>query len=231
MPKALLPVGQVPAIEHCLREIGSAGFTRAVVLTSSEVSMAVGRHLASAMASAAAPWPGLAVSVAQIGWTLGMRAVFDFARLQVSDQPFAVILPDEILPGPPKTLRALVDASARYEASAVAVRHDGLPPVFRLKEVAARGSAGSEFPATRQPLMLGRYVFRPAAHRAIDALAARTTGELSLAEIVGELTATSPVVGVCSAGPYWDIGTLPGYLRAAAAFADADQVSVADLCG
>jgi UTP--glucose-1-phosphate uridylyltransferase len=229
VPKALLPVGAVPAIEHALAELQLAGIERAVVLTSSPVSEPVRRHLApGGTAEAGRPpprWAGLRVDVVDIPWVPGLGEVFAYARGLVGAQPFVLALPDEILPGEPRLLRALLRAGDRFTASAAAVL-DGaagpLPGVFRFGAVRQPEGGAAGGPAAG-PTMIGRFVLRPDVFAVLDALRGTGgSGGHALPDIIGRLAATSTVVGVRCTTPYWDIGTLPGYLRAAAAFSVAE---------
>lgn len=73
--------------------------------------------------------------------------------------------------------------------------------------------------------MIGRFVFRPDVHEVVEELDA---AEVSIADVVGGLAARGTLVAVSYRGAYHDIGSMPGYLRACAAYAAADLTRTRD---
>jgi UTP--glucose-1-phosphate uridylyltransferase len=220
VPKALLPVGRLPMIDHALREAAEAGFARAKVLVSSDVSNAVGRHCASA---GTGDRRDLAVEVVDVPWRLGLGYGLWAARDLVGDEQVGVLLPDEIVTEPGQLWRRMWAAADRFHASSVGVwsPQGGGSELFRVGSLAEVPSEGLTAGGGTARAMIGRYVVTPAAFGTLGELVtgAAPDDEVSLTQVLQAHAARDVVVGVRHEGSYWDAGSIEGYVSAFTAFA------------
>lgn len=107
VPKELLPVGRRPAIQWVIDEAEDAGIERFVIVSSRE-KPAIERYLCGPFAT------DRRVDVVYQASPAGLGDAVRVARARVGDEPFAVLLPDELLLG---GARLLVAALRAYETT------------------------------------------------------------------------------------------------------------------
>jgi len=246
VPKELLPIGDTPAIQLIIDEAIGAGIEH-VVVVSSRSKPAIERYferddeLIAAMRDKGKD--DVAERLARIGrdWRVtityqdnprGLGHAVGCARAAVGDEPFAVLLPDELM-GDSSLLAQMNGVCARSGGSVVGVKQvprdevsaygvldpsgpiddDGVIPVRDLVEKPAVDVAPSEY------ILIGRYVLTPDVFDEIDQLAPGSGGELQLTDALRAQAARSPFHGVLSRIERYDTGNPVGFLEAALAFA------------
>lgn len=105
VPKELLPVGRRPAIEWVLDEARDAGIERIVVVSSRD-KPAIREHLEGHSDRF------VAIDVVFQDSAHGLGDAVRVGAKAVGDEPFAVLLPDEILLGKGRLLTEMIDASS-----------------------------------------------------------------------------------------------------------------------
>ena len=246
VPKELLPIGDTPAIQLIIDEAIGAGIEHVVVI-SSRSKPAIERYferddeLIATMRDKGKD--DVAERLARIGrdWRVtityqdnprGLGHAVGCARAAVGDEPFAVLLPDELM-GDSSLLAQMNAVCASSGGSVVAVkqvpRHEvsaygvldpsgpiddhGVIPVRDLVEKPAIDQAPSEY------ILIGRYVLTPDVFDEIDRLVPGAGGELQLTDALRAQAARSPFHGVLSRIERYDTGNPVGFLEAALAFA------------
>ncbi len=157
---------------------------------------------------------------------LGLGHAVSVARDHVGDEPFAVLLGDDIMVDDSALLRSMIDVHNRYGRSVLALKE------VRREEISRYGSADPEpvedglvqvrsiveKPAPEDaPSMLaamGRYVFTPEIFEALDRIEPGTGGELQLTDAIGLLLETQTVYGRTFEEGRYDIGQKLDFLRA-----------------
>jgi UTP--glucose-1-phosphate uridylyltransferase len=158
---------------------------------------------------------------------LGLGHAVSVAREHVGDQPFAVLLGDDIMVDDSRLLRSMLDVLERYGRSVIALQDvprerissygcaeagsaqgDGLVDVRSIVEKPDPADAPSTL------AVMGRYVFTPEIFDALDRIEPGRGGELQLTDAIGLLLETQTVYGrVFDTGRY-DIGQKLDFLYA-----------------
>ncbi|MGI8775707.1 MAG: UTP--glucose-1-phosphate uridylyltransferase [Actinomycetota bacterium] len=161
---------------------------------------------------------------------LGLGHAVLMAREHVGDEPFVVLLPDEIVPEPrdaePALLPEMIAAHADRGAPVVAVREVELEEVPSYGIVDPGEQEGAFAPIktfVEKPSMeeapsrlasVGRYVLNPSVFDALEATAPGAGNEIQLTDGIQSLTATEGAWAYIYDGPIFDVGKKADYLRA-----------------
>ncbi|MBQ1351614.1 MAG: UTP--glucose-1-phosphate uridylyltransferase GalU [Oscillospiraceae bacterium] len=156
------------------------------------------------------------------------------ARGFVGNEPFAVLLGDDIMQAETPVLRQLIDAAERYEASALGVQKVSDQALSRyssvkvepLEEKVFRATDMIEKPGPGQAFsnyaILGRYVLTPDVFDIIENLKPGYGGEIQLTDALQQLCLRSPMVAVDFEGRRYDTGNPIGFLEATLEFSARD---------
>jgi UTP--glucose-1-phosphate uridylyltransferase len=171
---------------------------------------------------------------------LGLGHAVWCARHIVGDEPFAVLLPDELMLGQPGCLAQMVEAYERVGGNIVAAlevpdnethKYGVIDPGEsdgRLTEI--RGMVEKPAPGTAPSnLMLpGRYILQPEVMRALDAQETGAGGEIQLTDAMAKVIGTEPFHAYRFDGERYDCGSAAGFVIANVAVAlQRDDVSPA----
>jgi UTP--glucose-1-phosphate uridylyltransferase len=152
------------------------------------------------------------------------------ARGFVGDEPFAVLLGDDIMYAQKPVLRQLIDAAEQYEAAALGVQRVSDEALSRYSSVKVEPLEDRIFRATdmvEKPkpgqafsnyAILGRYVLTPDIFDIIDSLTPGYGGEIQLTDALQQLCRKSPMVAVDFEGRRYDTGNPVGFLEATLEF-------------
>jgi UTP--glucose-1-phosphate uridylyltransferase len=240
VPKELLPILDVPALQFVIDEAVAAGIDH-IVLVSNRAKPAIeayvqprpdvvakvrssGREdLADRLARIG---EDVRISIAYQDEPRGLGHAVGCARDAVGDEPFAVLLPDELMASP-----SLLDSMARLlettGGGVVALKQvpredvsrygvvtpsgplvDGVVPISDVVEKPAVEDAPSEY------IIIGRYVLTPDVFGHIANLKPGAIGELQLTDALRVQAAAGPFHGVLSDVGRHDTGTPLGWLTA-----------------
>jgi UTP--glucose-1-phosphate uridylyltransferase len=162
---------------------------------------------------------------------LGLGHAVAVTRKAVGDEPFAVMLPDDVIVGQPPPMRRLLKVAQEQNASAIAVEkvplhqisaygiirssqiEDDLYQVSDLVEKPAAEKAPSDL------AIIGRYVFTPRVFDALETISPGAGGELQLTDGLASLLKEQRVFAVRLRGSRFDAGTPIGLLKASIALA------------
>lgn len=241
VPKELLPIVDVPALQMVMDEAVAAGVDH-IVIVSNVAKPAVAAYTtpdagvvervrASGRADLAdrlaAIGTDVKVSIVYQDAPRGLGHAVGCARTVVGDEPFAVMLPDEIM-GDATHLSHLIALTSNREVGSV-----GLMRVPR-ENVSAYGvitpSADSpvdgpfsivdvvEKPkvedAPSDLIIIGRYVLTPDVFDALERITPHANGELQLTDALRLQTLVSPLTGAINTSARYDTGTPFGWLTA-----------------
>lgn len=221
VPKELLPIGSVPALQLILDEAAGAGIEH-VVIVSSRAKPAIEEYVADLPEPA-----GLRISITYQDDPRGLGHAVGCARELVGDEPFAVLLPDEIMGGP-SLLDEMCRVCERTGGSVVGVKqvpidevssYGVVDPVGAVDEagVVAVRDVREKPPADEAPsdlIIIGRYVLTPDIFDHIAALRPGAGGELQLTDALRAQAAVGPFHAVVSRVRRFDTGTPYGWLTA-----------------
>ena len=154
------------------------------------------------------------------------------AKSFVGDEPFAVLLGDDIMLGEKPVLKQLVEASEANSCSSVAihevpdeliVKYSSVLLEEKLSDRVYRIADRNEKPTLKEKFsnyaILGRYVLTPAIFDILEKTAPGRNNEIQLTDGMKELVRYEPMCGVDFEGRRYDTGNLKGYLEAIIDFA------------
>ncbi|MBA2626033.1 MAG: UTP--glucose-1-phosphate uridylyltransferase GalU [Acidimicrobiia bacterium] len=243
VPKEMLPLIDIPAMQYVVEEASLAGLDDVLVVTgrskraiedhfdrAPELELELERDGKTELLAAVREPTGLAtMHYVRQGEALGLGHAVGKARPHVGDEPFAVLLGDDVMVDDAALLRGMVAAARAREASVVALR--AVPP----EEISAYGCADAggaapgedslvpiraivEKPAAEDApsnlAVMGRYVFSPRIFDALERTAPGKGGEIQLTDAIALLLAEEPVHGYVFTEGRYDIGKKVDYLRA-----------------
>jgi len=157
---------------------------------------------------------------------LGLGHAVWCARHMVGDEPFAVLLPDELMFGQPGCLAQMVEAYERVGGNLVAALEvpdsethkygvvdpgatDGrLTEIRGLVEKPPQGTAPSNL------MLPGRYILQPEVMRALDAKEKGAGGEIQLTDAMAKLIGKQPFHAYRFEGQRYDCGSAAGFVIA-----------------
>jgi UTP--glucose-1-phosphate uridylyltransferase len=174
------------------------------------------------------------VSYVRQGEPLGLGHAVLVTQALVGDEPFAVILGDDVIDANPPAIKQLVDVFERVQGPVLAVERvprdqisnygviavepntrlgDGIYQVRDLVEKPAMEDAPSDL------AIIGRYILTPDIFPALAATKSDRTGEIQLTNGLRELLKSRPIYACEVKGVRHDTGNKMGYLKAVVYFA------------
>jgi UTP--glucose-1-phosphate uridylyltransferase len=242
MPKEMLPVLDKPLIQYAVEEAAAAGIEQMIFVTGRnkraiedhfdrapelEAQLAAaGKHDLLAQLMSATP-RGVSFIYVRQPEPLGLGHAVLCAQPVVGDEPFAVILADDLIDATPGVTAQLVQSYARHGASVLAVEDVPLADTSKYGIVAAQpmGSDGEErvtaivekprpdeAPSTLA--VVGRYVLRPEIFDELAQTERGRGGEIQLTDAIARRVARGEVIARRFAGTRYDCGSKAGWLEA-----------------
>jgi UTP--glucose-1-phosphate uridylyltransferase len=239
IPKEMITLVDRPLIQYAIDEAREAGIEQLIFVTGRgkvalEDHFDIGFELETTMKGRGKSLdpladtrvkPGNLVSVRQQE-PLGLGHAVWCARHIVGDEPFAVLLPDEVMLGTPNCLAQMVEAYHQVGGNVVAAlevppeethrygvinpgaRNGRLTEIRGLVEKPAQGSAPSNL------MLPGRYILQPEVMQALDAHEKGAGGEIQLTDAMAKLIGTQPFHGFTFHGERHDCGEKVGFVIA-----------------
>jgi len=157
----------------------------------------------------------------------GLGHALTCARVLLGDEPFLVIIPDELVDAPMPAAAQVLDTFTRWGQLAIATLAPGegecgqaavdcvriAPRVARVTRVHGPSEAG----AGAAPVA-GRFVLTPAVFDYLATTPPRDSGEVELADALAAMLAVHPIVARELEGERFDCGSRLGYLAATVHF-------------
>jgi len=239
IPKEMITIVDRPLIQYAVDEAREAGIEQLIFVTGRGKSSLVdyfdhafeleatlkGKNKSLDVLECSNARFGEVVSVRQ-QQPLGLGHAVWCARHVVGDEPFAVLLPDELMIGQPNCLAQMVAAYDKVGGNMVAAlevpdsethKYGVIDPGAsdgRLTEI--RGMVEKPAPGTAPSnLMLpGRYILQPEVMRALDAQEKGAGGEIQLTDAIAKLVGKQPLNAYRFDGERYDCGSAAGFVIA-----------------
>jgi UTP--glucose-1-phosphate uridylyltransferase len=246
MPKEMLPVVDKPLIQYAVEEARAAGIEQFCFVTGRGKTMLVDqfdlayeleRTLTERnkvkeleMMKAQALQPGAIVSTRQ-QVPLGLGHAIWCARAFVGEDPFAILLPDDLMMCEVSCTRQLVEAYEATGGNVVAVEEVPRDHVSRYGVIAPGEAKGKlvevkglveKPPVEKAPsnlTVIGRYVLTPEVIGHLSKMEKGAGGEIQLTDGMAKLIGSQPFHGLRYEGKRFDCGDKAGWLEAQVAFA------------
>jgi UTP--glucose-1-phosphate uridylyltransferase len=239
-PKEMLPIVDKPAIQFVVEEAVRTGIRDILIITgrgkrtledhfdrSFELEHSLREGGKQALLEEVQAIADMAdIHYVRQGEPLGLGHAVSVARQHVGDQPFVVMLGDDIMTEESQVLPRMLDVFERYGRSVVALKkvpveqissygcadpeavEDGLVRILDIVEKPPPEEAPSDL------AVMGRYVFTPEIFDALDRLEPGRGGELQLTDAIGILLKEQTVYGYVFEHGRYDVGDKLDYLRA-----------------
>ncbi|MCH2076733.1 MAG: UTP--glucose-1-phosphate uridylyltransferase GalU [Rhodobacteraceae bacterium] len=162
---------------------------------------------------------------------LGLGHAVWCARRLIGDEPFAVILPDDVISGEVSCLKQMVDAYEETGGNIVAAMEvpqskvssygvldvkDDMGHIVSTKGMVEKPDAAD---APSNLAVIGRYILNPSVMNHLNQMKQGAGGEIQLTDAIAhELTEGRDVYGLRFRGQRFDCGSKAGFLQATVAF-------------
>jgi UTP--glucose-1-phosphate uridylyltransferase len=242
-PKEMLPVVDKPLIQYAVEEAAAAGITDMIFITGRnkraiedhfdkayelETELLLRNKASLLEAVQAATPPGINCIYIRQTEALGLGHAVLCAAPVVNDEPFAVLLADDLIDAQVPVIKQMVDVASRENASTIGVMEvlpadignygivEAVPEpagkrigrISRIVEKPAPGSVASTL------AVVGRYVLSPRIFDHLRAVPPGAGGEIQLTDGIARLLAEERVLAYTFEGRRYDCGTKLGYLEA-----------------
>ena len=240
-PKEMLPVVDKPLIQYAVEEAYAAGVREMIFVTGRhkrpiedhfdmtfELEVALeqaGKQELLSVVRRVKPDDMECIFV-RPAQALGLgHAVLCGQRL-VGNEPFAVLLADDLMVGDPPVLKQMVDCYAEWRASILAVQEvpaehtrrygivDGTPVSDRLIDVTRIVEKPAPENAPSRLGVAGRYILTPGVFHEIATQARGVGGEIQLTDGIASLLRREKVFAYRYEGKRYDCGSKEGFLQA-----------------
>lgn len=162
---------------------------------------------------------------------LGLGHAVWCARRLINNEPFAVLLTDDVIQGEPPCLQQMIEAHAETGGSMVATMEvapertssygvldveEDMGAIVRAKGLVEKPEAGT---APSNLAVIGRYILAPTVMENLNKLRQGAGGEIQLTDAISdEIAAGRNVFGLRFRGQRYDCGSKAGFLQATVAF-------------
>jgi UTP--glucose-1-phosphate uridylyltransferase len=246
MPKEMLPVVDKPLIQYAVEEARAAGIEQFIFVTG-RGKTAIEDHfdrsaeLRSTLLARGKEdlWHSIEVitlDAGRITYTrqpepLGLGHAVWCARSMVGDEPFAVLLADDLILGEDPCLKQMVEAYREIGGVMTAVMDVPHEQVSRYGILDVKRDDGrlidvkglvEKPPAARAPsrvAVIGRYILHPGVFDHLDRQQRGAGGEIQVTDAIAQQIGRMPVHGFRFNGRRFDCGDKVGFLEANLAFA------------
>jgi UTP--glucose-1-phosphate uridylyltransferase len=245
--KEMLPIVDRPLIQYAVDEAAAAGIEEIIFVTHRskrsienhvhrsvelEAELALqGKHASLKMLRQLMPH-GVRFSFVRQEEPRGLGHAIQCARHLVGNEPFAVLLPDDLIDGQPPVLAQMISQYEQVASSLVAVRGVSREETRRYGIVDAHGEDNgsrsmkirgvvekpSPEAAPSTMAIVGRYILSPAIFDCLESLDPGIGGEIQLTDGISRLLKLEQVMTYRYQGQHYDCGSKVGFLEATVAF-------------
>ena len=244
IPKEMVTIVDRPLIQYAIDEAREAGIEQFIFVTSRGKSLIEdhfdhsfeleetmerrGKSLDALVDTRFAPGD---IAIVRQQEPLGLGHAVWCARRLVGDEPFAVLLPDDLMIGQPGCLKQMIEAYAQVGGNLICaeeVPHDRTNKYGIITPGAADGTLTEVRGLVEKPApdeapsnlaVIGRYILQPAIMDILAQQEEGAGGEIQLTDAMKHLIGRQPFHGVTFAGTRYDCGDKHGFVSATIAVA------------
>lgn len=244
MPKEMLPIVDKPTIQYIVEEAIASGIEDIIIVTGKD-KRAIEDHFDSAPLLESQLHEkqkfDLLEEVQRSGKVeihyirqkapLGLGHAVWTARKFIGDEPFAVLLGDDIVQSETPCLKQLIDNYEETASSVIGVmevpesethRYGIIDPSeqqgsrYKVRKFVEKPKQGS---APSNMAIIGRYVFTPEIFKFLDEMEVGAGGEIQLTDAIEKLNAEQSVYACAFEGNRYDVGEKLGFVETTLEFA------------
>ena len=238
-PKEMLPIVDKPMIQYAIEEASACGIEEFIIITG-KYKRAIEDHFDSAFeleeSLKKAGKKRLLEEISRLNHlnfayirqkaTLGLGHAIYCAKPFVKDEPFAVLLSDDIIDPDNSLLKDMIDLYKKLESPIIALQQvpmeevnkygviDGVKEtenLYRLKDLIEKPKT-TEAPSDLA--IIGRYILTPDIFDMLENVGFGKGGEIQLTDALHRLLKKRPMYGYLFKGTRYDAGDKVGYLKA-----------------
>lgn len=256
-PKEMLPIVDKPAIQFVVEEVLTAGISDILIITGRgkraiedhfDRAFELEYYLEKAGKKQLLIDVGTIASMGRIhfirqGTPAGLGHAVLQARDHVADEPFVVLLGDDILAGNPDCILEMMNIYENKKSSIIAVEKVLKEKASEYGIVKGELEKGNLFKISemleKPPIVppdyiyedkyvlaiMGRYALTPEIFANLDTITPDTHGELQLTDALKDLLNSQSIYAYLYEGLRWDIGNKLGFLKATVDYA----LSISDI--
>jgi UTP--glucose-1-phosphate uridylyltransferase len=244
-PKEMLPLVDKPIIQYGVEEAVQSGVANIILVTGRgknaiedhfDVSVELETFLEARgkkelLAEIRKISNLINFSYVRQGEPLGLGHAVLVTKALVGDEPFAVILGDDVIDAKPPALRQMIDVFQDVQGPVLAIERvpkedvssygildaeEIRPGVYRIRDMVEKPPKAE---APSDLAIIGRYILTPDIFPALEATVSDRTGEIQLTNGLRQLLKQRPIYGCRVDGVRHDTGNKLGFLKAVVYFA------------
>lgn len=239
IPKEMLPLLDEPLIQYSVDEISRSGIKQIIIVTAKD-KQPIKDYFSSnhelerfleqkgktkLLKKIQKPQGSVAISYVEQKERLGLGHAVLMAKDMVGDEPFAVLLPDDIISAGVPAVKQMLAVFSEYGKSVIAIesvaRQDvvlyGVIEPQEIKTNLYRVKSLVEKPPVDQAPsdlgIVGRYILTPEVFKAIEKTEPDKNGEIQLTNALKLLLKEQDIYAYRFKGERFDTGTPLGYLK------------------
>jgi UTP--glucose-1-phosphate uridylyltransferase len=244
-PKEMLPIVDKPLVQYAVEEVAASGIPMVVFVTGRgkqaienhfDVSVELEQELAGRGKEALRRQLRSISGMLRFAYVRqqtpkGLGDAILTARNLVEDEPFAVLLSDDVIVNEVPCMKQMLEVYERFGSSVVAIQRvprksvssygiihghlvpdrDGGGRVYRIEDMVEKPSPSK---APSNLAVIGRYILTPSIWKALASTVPGAGGEIQLTDGLRQLLAKEPVYGYLFEGKRYDAGDKLGFLQA-----------------
>jgi UTP--glucose-1-phosphate uridylyltransferase len=243
-PKEMMPIVDKPLIQYAVEEAVAAGITDMVFITGRnkraiedhfdkayelEAELAMrGKEESLRLVREVTPAHINCIYIRQID-PLGLGHAVLCAKPVVQDEPFVVILADDLIDGNPPITKQMVEVFGQYQCSILGVQNvprdqtrqygivSSVPLADNLEQVNGIVEKPKPEDAPTTLAVVGRYILTPGIFHHLEKVQAGAGGEIQLTDGIASLMREERMLAYRFNGTRYDCGSKLGYLEATVA--------------
>jgi UTP--glucose-1-phosphate uridylyltransferase len=240
-PKEMLPIVDKPLIQYAVEEAAAAGITEMIFITGRnkrtiedhfdkayelEAELAAHGKMKLLQEIQSLLPDNLHYSYVRQSEMLGLGHAVLCAKPLIGNEPFAVVLADDLIDAEVPVLRQMIDIFEQHESSVIGVQNVPLDQtsqygIVKPQSMGVRMHRIGDIVEKPQPEnapstlgVVGRYLFTPEIFTFLENIKPGTGGEIQLTDAIAAMLATHPALAYEFKGKRYDCGSKIGYLEA-----------------
>ncbi len=244
-PKEMLAVVDKPLIQYAVEEAAAAGITEMIFITGrgkrtiedhfdkayeleAELQARGKTHLLAELRNSLPR--NIRCAYVRQSDTLGLGHAVLCARALVDDEPFAVVLADDLIDAATPVLKQMADLFERRLATMIGVQEvpraetdqygvvETAPDVSRVKRIQGIVEKPRPEEAPSTLAVVGRYILMPSIFHHLQTTPAGKGGEIQLTDALQQLLLEETILAYEFHGTRYDCGSKLGYLKAVVSY-------------
>jgi UTP--glucose-1-phosphate uridylyltransferase len=245
MAKEMLPVVDKPLIQYAVEEAFDAGINEIIFVTGAtkraienhfdnscemeQLLYSKGKEMELKMVHSLVPETGTLIYTRQ-NQPMGLGHAIWCARNIVGNEPFAVLLADDLIKSERPVIGQMIEQFNRLQSSIVSVVEvrpedtskygvlDAAPPVDRITKIRGLVEKPKSGQAPSNLAIIGRYILTPEIFHILEGKEVGAHGEIQITDAMARLLTTQDIYGYQYEGTRFDCGSKAGFQMANLSF-------------